>query len=375
MNIAFDAKRITHNSTGLGNYSRYIVDILSDYYPDNNYLLFTPSPGQERLRSKLPQKENIIYKYPTGINKHFKSYWRSRNILHDLKHDQVDIYHGLTNELPVGIEKSGIPSIVTIHDLIFLRYPHFYKYIDRKIYDYKFRKASETADKVIAVSEMTRRDIINYYGIDENKIITIYQGCDDSFRKDSSKEKKEEVRIKYSLPQRYILNVGTIENRKNLMLLIKALPLIKDKDIKVVVVGRKTSYFEDVEKYINEHNLQDRVLFLSGIPFDELPCIYRMATLFVYPSFFEGFGIPIIEAMYSGIPVIGATGSCLEEAGGPDSLYVDPENVGQLVTYINELVNDDALRMKMIENGLSYVQRFNPEVISSQIMTLYKGLK
>lgn len=374
MKIAFDAKRITHNSTGLGNYSRYIVDILSEYYPHSSYLLFSPSPGKDNLRNKLTSRDNITYNYPEGIKKYVKPYWRSRLILDELKEKGVDIFHGLSNELPLGINKSGIPSVVTIHDLIFLRFPHFYKSIDRSIYNYKFKRACKEADKVIAVSEMTRRDIINYYGIDENKIVTIYQGCDKTFETDPPKAIKEKVKGKYSLPERYILNVGTIESRKNLLLLLRALTEIEDEEIKVVVVGRKTAYYEEVEQFIAEKKLHDRVIILNGVTFAELPSIYRMATLFVYPSYFEGFGIPIIEALHSEVPVIAATGSCLEEAGGASSLYVNPDKPLELANKINYVLNNDEIRQNMINDGKEYVKRFMPDIIASQIMSLYEDL-
>ena len=374
MRIGYDAKRITHNSTGLGNYSRYIVDILSKYYPENQYLLYTPGAAKEHLKNKIPQNNNITYKFPQGFNSILKSRWRSKTIIGDLSKDNVDIFHGLSNELPFGINKSGIPSIVTIHDLIFLRYPEFYKPIDRKIYNYKFKRACVEADKIIAVSEMTKNDIIKYYGIDKDKIVTVYQGCDESFAKTADDKLKEEVKSKYSLPDRYILNVGTIESRKNLLLLIKSLNEIDDKEIKVVVVGRKTPYFDEVNSYIIANKLQDRIVVLSGVTFRELPSIYQMASLFVYPSYFEGFGIPIIEAINSGVPVIGATGSCLEEAGGEYSVYVDPDNPSELAMQINKILSDSTMRMNMINNGLEYVKRFRPEVIASDIMSVYDNI-
>ena len=227
---------------------------------------------------------------------------------------------------------------------------------------------------MIAVSEMTRRDIINYYGIDENKIVTIYQGCDKTFETDPPKAIKEKVKGKYSLPERYILNVGTIESRKNLLLLLRALTEIEDEEIKVVVVGRKTAYYEEVEQFIAEKKLHDRVIILNGVTFAELPSIYRMATLFVYPSYFEGFGIPIIEALHSEVPVIAATGSCLEEAGGASSLYVNPDKPLELANKINYVLNNDEIHQKMINDGKEYVKRFMPDIIASQIMSLYEDL-
>lgn len=371
MQIGFDAKRITHNSTGLGNYSRFIVNILSSFYPENSYYLYSPSEGREHLRKQVKEASNLAFRYPSGSV--LKAYWRSKGVLKDLKKDHIEIFHGLSNELPWGLKKAGIKSIVTIHDVIFLRYPRFYKWIDRKIYTYKFRKACLDADKVIAISEMTKRDIMDFFHIDEKKIEVVYQGCDKSFGVLSSTEKKESIRKKYNLPDKFILNVGSIEERKNLLLLVKALQYV-DKDISLIAVGRPTSYSTQVKQYIEDNNLSDRVVFLHNIPFSELPTIYQCASLFVYPSFFEGFGIPILEALTSGVPVIGATGSCLEEAGGPGSMYVNPTDEKELAKKIQLVFSSSSLAQQMINAGKEYIDNFSDEVLAKRLIKIYQEL-
>lgn len=375
MRIAFDAKRATHNGTGLGNYSRFVLNTLSTYNSDNEYLLFTPSEGKPSLRSKINNGLNIQYRFPKGFWKGFgvKSIWRSYGIVSDINLENMDIYHGLSNEIPFGLQKSGVKSVVTIHDLIFLRYPEFYKPIDRLIYKFKFKRACQKADRVIAVSEMTKRDIINFFNIDPNKIDVIYQGCDNSFKISASEDLKQQVKIKYHLPDEYILYVGTIESRKNLLLALKALKECDNK-IPLVAVGRPTPYLNELKQYIKENGLENYVTFLHGVPFGDLPSIYQQATMFVYPSFFEGFGIPIIEALYSGIPVIAATGSCLEEAGGPESIYVNPKSVDEMRDAITTLINNPQLRKQMTITGLQYARRFDEENIAIELQKLYNKL-
>lgn len=375
MKIAFDAKRISHNSTGLGNYSRYIINILSNYFPDNQYQLYFPSKGKSNLRERIPQKQQIIDFYPKGIY-HFsllRSFWRTIGIITDLKKNTPAIFHGLSNEIPFGLKQAGIKSVVTIHDLIFLRYPQFYPWIDRHIYKYKFKKACKNADKIIAISEMTKRDIISYFNIPEEKITVIYQGCDNSFSEIVSQEKKDRIKGKYNLPDKYILYVGSIESRKNLLLAVKALPLLREK-IHLIAIGKQTEYTDVIKSYIKEHYLEGQVSFLSNIPFDELPAIYQMASIFTYPSFFEGFGIPIIEALHSGVPVIAAKGSCLEEAGGPDSVYIDPNDEKGLAEEINNILNDKVKIKLMKEKGYTYVQRFNDKVLANQLIKAYQEI-
>lgn len=215
----------------------------------------------------------------------------------------VQLYHGLSNELPIGIHKTGIKSVVTIHDLIFLRYPEYYKPIDRKIYNFKFKYACHVADRIVAISECTKRDIMNFYQIPAEKIDVVYQGCDPQYSEIVSEQKKKQVKEIYQLPEKYILNVGSIETRKNLMLALEALKDIPA-DIHLVAVGKKTPYVDSLMEYANENGLNDHLHLIHNLPHSDLPAVYQQALMFVYPSRFEGFGIPIIEAMHSQLPVI-----------------------------------------------------------------------
>ena len=375
MRIGFDAKRAIQNFTGLGNYSRYLIEILYRFYPDNEYILYAPrkrsSAQFDRLLSVCPA---LSCTFPQGIWKKFKSVWRSTGITNQLQKDHIDIYHGLSNELPLNIRTCGqIKTVVTIHDLIFLRYPQCYPLIDRHIYAYKFRKACQDADTIIAISECTRRDIIQFFGIDAQKIKVIYQGCDTSFTHPAEENIKEEARKKFQLPERYILCVGSIEERKNALLAVKAMTGVPE-DVHLVLVGKRTGYTDQVEQYIQAHHLIHRIHLLHQVPFRYLPAIYQQAEIFVYPSRFEGFGIPIIEALHSSVPVIAATGSCLEEAGGPDSIYIHPDDVEGMTQAINDLLSHPEKRKYLIGQGTKYVTRFSEKSQADELMALYQSL-
>ena len=375
MRIGFDGKRAIQNFTGLGNYSRYIVDILCHFYPTNEYILYAPKKQEsKRLNQLTEQYQQLTLAYPaTFLWKKLRSLWRIWGVSSELKKEGIDIFHGLSNELPLNIHKSGIKSIVTIHDLIFLRYPQYYHFIDRKIYAYKFRKACENADRIIAISECTKRDIIQYFNIPNEKIEVVYQGCDISFTQPVTEEKKLEVRAKYKLPDHYVLNVGSIEERKNILVAVQALRMLPQ-HIHLVIIGRRTSYTDKVEHFIKENGLSKRVHIINNVPFSDLPALYQSAEIFVYPSRFEGFGIPIIEALYSGIPVIAATGSCLEEAGGPDSIYVDPDDVEGVANAIRLIYSDEEKRKNIVKQGRDFVKRFSDKQQSEEIITVYKKL-
>ena len=369
MNIGFDAKRFFLNQTGLGNYSRDLLKILATFFSDDEYYVYNSKP---KKIDRLSGFQNLIEKLPeSAFWKKFSSIWRQGPILKQLKKDQIELYHGLSGEIPRGIEKSGIPSVVTIHDLIFVRYPELYSFFDRKIHFNKFKYAAEKADKVIAISEQTKNDIIAFLGIKASKIEVIYQGCHAVFKEEVSNQDKSEVKKKFNLPENFILNVGTIEERKNLLSIVKS---IKELETHLVVIGRKTTYYQTVLKYIEDNRLSNRVHFLEGVDLKELATIYQMSDVFVYPSIFEGFGIPIIEALYSKTPVITSKGGVFPEAGGPDSCYIDPSNTEEFSKAIENLLNDEQKRTEMADRGFTFVQKFNDDVIANEIKQLYRSI-
>lgn len=375
MRIGFDAKRAAQNRTGLGNYSRLILDLLATYAPQNNFFLYIPNPNKVALlndNSQIQKNSNFKSCYPhNSFWKRLCSLWRIWGVTDDITKDDIELFHGLSNELPLNIRHAkNTKTIVTIHDLIFLRYPKYYSFIDRHIYNYKFKKACRNADRIIAVSECTKRDIMHFYQIPANKIDVVYQGCDEQFKYPVNEKTKEEIRNKYQIPSKYILYVGSIEGRKNLLLIAKALEFIEE-PIQVIAIGKRTAYTEHVKKYLEHKGLSHRMILLHNVLFHELPTFYQMAMTFIYPSFFEGFGIPLLEALHSGTPVIGAKGSCLEEAGGPHSIYIDPNDPQELAEAIKRTLTDSSLRKEMIEKGKEYALLFERDIIAKELLKVY----
>lgn len=365
MRIGFDAKRYFLNRTGLGNYSRDLIRILETYHPENEYIKYTP-------KTQGVDFDNNTTRLPKGkLNTIFSSIWRNSNVVNDLERDGIQVYHGLSGEIPIGLKEKNIKSVVTIHDLIFLKFPELYKPLDRYIYNKKFKYAIQHADKVVAISEQTKRDIIKFYGTPSDKIDVIYQGCHPSFKQEKTVEEKEILRKKYSLPEKFLLNVGSIEPRKNAFQIVKA---IEDTDISLVIIGKGTAYSKQIREYVKQKDLQQRIHILQGFTMQELSTIYSMADIFVYPSIYEGFGIPIIEALYSGVPVITTNSGVFPEAGGPFSYYINPENTEELQYAITSVLSNKTMQKNMIENGLRYVQRFNDDVIANVWNSLYNSL-
>lgn len=369
--IGLDAKRIVRNGTGLGSYGRTLVNDLSAL-SEFDLRLYAPDKGMPQLRSQIVGRDNVSFCYPANAHTSAgKALWRTKGIVKQLVRDEVDIYHGLSGELPKGISESGIRSIVTIHDLIFMRHPEYYNKMDVKIYTRKFQQTLREADRIVAISECTRRDISELGEIDASRIDVIYQSCAPRFNEEPQARKMWQVRDKYELPDRYVLNVGSIEERKNVMLAVKALHHLPD-DVSLVIVGRQTPYSDEVHEYVLEHRMHVRVQMLHNVPDDDLPALYRMADCFVYPSRYEGFGIPIIEAISQGLPVVACTGSCLEEAGGPDSLYVGPDDPEAMAHAISRVLFGAPERQQRIDLSRQYIRRFENSDAARHFADLYQ---
>ena len=374
MLVGMDAKRIVRNRTGLGSYSRTLVRDLLCCADDLALRLYTPTPGDDDLRGQIEEGERCHFAYPRRVWPVIGRWqWRQRGIVDDLLHDGVRLYHGLAGELPSGLRKAGIKSVVTIHDLIFMRHPEYYHPWDVSIYKWKFHRTCREADRIIAISECTKRDIIELGRVEADKIEVVYQGFAQRYHGSVSPEQQDETRRRYDLPGRYVLNVGTVEERKNVLLAVKALALLPE-EVSLVVVGKETKYTDKVRQYAADHGLSSRVRFLHGVGDADLHAIYAGAEVFAYPSRYEGFGIPIIEAIGCGLPVVACTGSCLEEAGGPDSLYVGPDDVEAMADALRRSLKGVPEREERICRSSQYIRRFMEADTAAKVAEIYRKL-
>lgn len=382
MNIGFDAKRAYHNGTGLGHYSRTLVSSLAQYFPQHRYYLFNPKPGKFQLNDQ-PNLHEI--RPSSFLHKTFSSAWRSSWVKKDFKKLKIDLYHGLSHEIPLGIQNAGVKSVVTIHDLIHERNPEQYNAIDVKIYNKKFRYACEHADKVIAISEQTKRDIIEFYKTPEEKIEVCYQSCNPAFAVNVSDAEKEVVKKKYDLPGQFFLYVGSVIERKNLLNICKALFLLRnDLEIPLVVIGDGGKYKQQVKDYVKQNGLEHKVIFLSENPAAkssatfqsaaDFPAIYQSAIAMIYPSFFEGFGIPVLEALWSRLPVITSNVSCMPETGGDAAAYVNPNSAEEIAAAMKKIYTDTATAIDMKEKGRLHAQKFTPQLCAERVMKVYESL-
>jgi len=374
MRIGFDAKKIVRNLTGIGNYSRGVVEALSAAFPQHEYLLYAPTTHDSTAKRRLKAGDGVRFFYPKGFFwKRMHELWRIHGVVSQAESDSIDIFHGLSNELPFGISKAPCRSVVTIHDLIFLRLPATYSPLQRRLLELKTRYACRHADLIVAISERTRRDIMELYGIDEAKIRIVYQGCDPAFRQKFSADEIAATRLEYRLERPYLLSVGTFEPRKNQLLAVEAMPSVPA-GTDLVLIGRQTPYQRRVEERVGELGLRQRVRLLSNVPQAKLPALYQGASAFLYPSRYEGFGIPVLEALCSGVPVVAASGSCLEEVGGKAALYCSPDSAASLAHQINRLLQHPEEAAERAAIGLRRAEMFTPRRIAEAMMEVYQEL-
>jgi glycosyltransferase involved in cell wall biosynthesis len=382
MNIGFDAKRAYHNQTGLGHYSRTLIHSLAQYYPDHEYFLFNPKSSALFCFEEQNVHEVLPHGFPSTS---FRSVWRSAWVKKDLKKLKVQLYHGLSHEIPVGLQKTGIHSVVTIHDLIHERYPEQYNPVDVKIYKMKFRNACRHADKVIAVSEQTKKDIVDFYGIHPEKIIVTYQSCQLAFEQSLTETQKKIIQLKYGLPAKFFLYVGSIIERKNLMNICKAVFILRNEvEIPLIVIGDGEKYKQQVKDFIKQNGLEKRVIFLSDQisarssktfqTAEDLPAIYQSAAAMIYPSFYEGFGIPVLEALWSGLPVITSNASSLPEVGGDAAYYVNPQSAEEIAEGMRSVCHNEKLVNDLRRKGWQQAQKFTRQICAGRVMDVYGGV-
>ncbi|MBL7778174.1 MAG: glycosyltransferase family 4 protein [Chitinophagales bacterium] len=373
MKIGFDAKRALNNSTGLGNHARILLNGLHQHFPEHDYHLYTPQ-AQDRWLHEL--NGDFELHFPQGMFYNTApALWRSYGVVNDLRKQRIDIYHGLSNEIPYQVHNNVRGTVVTIHDLIFLKHTVQYPFLDRKIYELKTRYAAKHAHKIIAVSNETKAELINYYNLSEQKIEVIYPAVDELFEQVVIPELIQSCRAKFALPEQYILNVGSFFPRKNQLTLVRAFNTIKnDTDVDLVLVGSSGFMLNSVKQLVAELKLTNRVHFILQVSSEELPAIYAGATVFVFPSLYEGFGAPVVEALWQKVPVVTTENSAMQEAAGNHSLFANPLSYEDIAEKILLVLNNPELKMEMAERGYTHAQNMSAKHFAAQTMQLYKQL-
>lgn len=374
MRIGFDASALYNNFTGLGSYSRTLVYGLLQCCTEQNLVLYAHNFKRSPETTYYLDNKNIrtvIYK----ARNYYK--WHNNQLLNKLVGDHIDVYHGLCNNIPNNIFTTGTKSLVSVHDLIFKIFPENYSIKNKYLLNKQIQYACENADKIIAISSSTKRDIQRFYGIDSQKIEVVYQACNPIYYHLQNAEQVRSITTKYSLPEHYLLYVGDIIKRKNLGSIIKAMASLKPENCPpLVVVGNGAKYEKHVRYLVDKLKLNKRVLWLTHLADNyDLQAIYQQASMVIYPSFYEGFGIPVIEAMLSKTPVITSNISSMPETAGKNALLVDPGNTDDIAEAIKLLLSDKQLRDYMVESGYTYANdKFNAQHLAKQLMNIYNEM-
>ena len=385
--IYIDAKRAFLNRRGLGNYSRDVIRLLTTYAPQNQYRLLTPRYNGNAdlfpndcawINTALPKSRcNVLQ--PKGLWRLCPSLWRTYGCTEAIRQlnqqnggsynpiTAQSIYWGLSGEVPYGIGKTSCKVVVTMHDCIFMRYPNLYSPTYRALFANKVQYACRVADLIIAISEQTKQDLMTYFLADEKKIRVVYQGCNNRFREPITEAQIHQAKSRYDLPDRYILDVGAIEPRKNLMNLIRGMASEEIK-LPLVAIGGKSAYAEQCRQ--EAERLEVKLLLRHNVDFNDFPALYKGAEVMCYPSIFEGFGIPILEAMCVGTPVLTSTGSCFAETGGEAAVYANPNSPQEIGIQLKRILSDNALRVDMVTKGYEQAEKFTDERVAQNLTDL-----
>ncbi len=301
-------------------------------------------------------------------------YYENLKLHQFLRQEKFNLYHATNYLLPYF---SKFKSVLTIHDLIAINHPQFCQNESVIYFSLLQSRSIKQATKIIAVSNTVKNEIIKKYNVPPEKIVTIYHGVNENFKKENDSFRLNEVKVKYNLPDKFILFVGNIEPKKNLKQLIEAYNLLRKKSEiihKLVIVGKKGWKYNDVFKKVNELKLDKQVFFNGYIPEDDLPVIYSLADLFVFPSLYEGFGIPPLEAMACEIPVLVSNRGALPEITGGKCIQINPLDIEDIAEGMYNLITDNNLRKKSIEDSKNWVKTFTWEKAAKETVQVYEKI-
>lgn len=367
MRVAIDARLSYYVQGGITQYTLNLIRALAAIDRENDYLVFQRRPDQRSVVSQDNFRRVSLWA-PT--HHPLEQYMLGLELLLQTK---IDVVH-CTDFIP-PLYYHG-PSVITVHDLAFLLYPHFLTRRSARYYGL-IDRAVRRADHIIAVSEATKRDLVRLTGVPESKITVIYEAAEPIYFPIHDREVLSQIHAKYHLPEQYILFVGTIEPRKNLLTLIRAYQgLITNykSQADLVIVGKAGWLYNDVYQLVDDLGLNDRVHFLGRVPTADLPHLYNASEMLVLPSYYEGFGLPPLEAMACGVPAVVSDTPAVAEVVGDAALRVAPEDEEGLTVAMWRFLTDDTLRADMIAKGLRRVKCFSWERAARETLAVYKAV-
>jgi len=364
--VGYDAKRLFHNHSGLGNYSRTLVSGMRQYASQIETVLYSPRAEKSRYFQEYDDKHIVRSRAGMGAG-----IWRSVTQSSSWESDQLTHFHGLSHELPWLASKSSVKKIVTMHDLIQLRYPADHRAHDRWIYTQKIKRALDIADRVICISESTRDDILHHFDIDQSRLAVIYQSCDERYQAPRDPSRLAAIRSKYDLPSDYLLFLSGARPRKNVLGVLRAYQQLQGERPPLLLLGSPSGYKEQIQTLALDKGTISTIHFAHVLN-EELPYIYDGALLYLYPSHYEGFGLPILEAFARQVPVLTSNVSSMPEAAGDAALLIDPADDQQIADGIRQVLDDSTLAEHMVLRGTKQLHHFSLEKAVTETVEVYR---
>lgn len=368
MKVGFFSDRLNRQRTGIGNYTFNLIKEFSELDKVQNSFFLINYEDNELF----PNLNKIIVPNPVknSIKKSF--YFWHLYIQLKLKKSNfgMDIIHSPENA--TLFMRICQKKVITVHDITPFLFPESFSPLTLFRYRLLFKRTLKTADKIISDSHSTKKDLMNHFNVPDDKISVVHLGIDEKFRVLDMND-VDRIRTKYSLNDPFILYVGTLEPRKNISTLIKAFYKIKNKNSihKLVIAGKKGWKYKNVFNIIDELHLQNEIIFVDYVPYEDLPGLYNAADLFVYPSLYEGFGLPPLEAMACGTPVITSNVSSLPEVVGNAAIMFDPHDVEELANSMCAILNNEISKKDLIKNGLEQVKKFSWKRCAEETLQVY----
>ena len=379
MKIGIDARFLTHPQRGgFKTYTENLIASLSEIDHENNYILYVDREPNET--TKLPTQPNFTYKVIPGTRKNLGMLYREQFVLPiECRKDKIDVLHSPCLTAPLALKQ---PSVVTIHDMIWY-YPNRYSpskvlFSERSLINWYYKVfayfSAKKAKYIITISNASKQAIVSHLKLINEKIFITLEAPSSNYRYIDNKSLIKSALKKYDLPEKFIFGLGSADPRKNIEFLINAFVLIPDNDLHLVIVWNHYSLTTQLKVLIQNLNLQRQVHFLSEISDQDLLYLYNAAEVFVFPSLEEGFGLPPLEAMACGTPVIAANNSSIPEIVGDAALLFNARNPSELKDLILRVTENESLRKELRLKGLQKVKHYSWDKCASQTLDiLYKA--
>ena len=375
MNIGIDGTdAILNNNTAEGTYSRTLIEALAENYPRSRFYVYTTFIDDNTKAMTLMVRPNV--KVKESERRFFKNRWRDvKGMLKRGEKHHLDVFHGAGGQLPSQMDKFHMMAVATIHSLAPLIYPDDFSGKERRQRLKILKRTCRLARHIVACSNDEKADLTQRLDIDPDRISVIYPAFDNRFRTGVSPILLDEVRIRYKLPDKYILVVSTLHEHRNLMLVLQAMTRLNDPDIGLVVVGQATGHFHhQAMRYAAEHHLASRITHIERAHANDMAALYQGATVFAMPTRYDTFGMAMVEAQACGTPVVAADIPVLREVAADGALFVGTDDPDAMADAFETLIQNDAERDRLIALGRRNADRFDTKTFAESMMDLYHRL-